>query len=254
MERLQSNMLIHGYYYKFKKNVNMDNSLELDAIIEIYKSYFQQCFDMRVDEKLKEILSSIPELCEIKNYYSIEDGSIVSLPENTIRYLCGSNGTCAGNSKEEAISQGICELLERYALKKIHCDFSYIGQFPSVSRNLYSNTYAYKLLLEIENKGYTVEVKDCTLGGKIPVLGIIIFNKNKTRYKFAIGSDLNFDICLQRCITEVFQGKNFDLTFRKSMIPINNDNIRGENCWSNKGPHNEYIKSVIDGSGAHVYE
>jgi len=58
---------------------------------------------------------------------------------------------------------------------------------------------------KIEKKGLKVIVKDCTLNGLFPVIGVLVMNMSRTKYYFAIGSDINLDICIQRCITEMFQ-------------------------------------------------
>lgn len=43
----------------------------------------------------------------------------IGVPNRLLNLLCGSNGLCAGNSKEEAVVQGLSEIFERYVRKLI---------------------------------------------------------------------------------------------------------------------------------------
>ena len=53
------------------------------------------------------------------NYVNEITKKKVSVPNRLVNLLCGSNGLCAGNSKEEAIVQGALEIFERYVYKCI---------------------------------------------------------------------------------------------------------------------------------------
>lgn len=56
------------------------------------------------------------------DYTDVKSNSIVSVPNRLVNLVCGSNGLCAGNSKAEAIVQGVSEVFERYVQKimKLH--------------------------------------------------------------------------------------------------------------------------------------
>ena len=77
-------------------------------------------------------------------------------------------------------------------------------------------------LRELKNMGFEYKIKDCSLGGKFPVVGLMLLKEN-TKYLFTVGSDLNFNIALQRCITEAFQG------LKKENIEAKMKNIN--NCY-----------------------
>lgn len=53
---------------------------------------------------------------------------------------------------------------------------------------------------------------------KFPVIGVIVEHQKLGKYCFSLGADFDFDICVERCITEIFQGKNFDIVFRQNMV------------------------------------
>ena len=73
----------------------------------------------------------------------------------------------------------------------------------------------------LKKLGFSYSIKDCSLG-KFPVVGLILFNKDKTKYLFSIGSDPDFEIALQRCISEMFQGLNME-TFEQKMKNVSID-------------------------------
>jgi ribosomal protein S12 methylthiotransferase accessory factor len=62
----------------------------------------------------------------------------------------------------------------------------------------------------IERHGYRIVVKDCTLGGCYPVLGVVIFDPTGGRYHVHLGAHPCQDIALERCLTEAFQGTSIE--------------------------------------------
>ena len=52
-------------------------------------------------------------------FYSLCDRKVYYLPREVYYPFYGSHGVCAGNSREEALVQGLSEVIERYVQKKI---------------------------------------------------------------------------------------------------------------------------------------
>ena len=65
-----------------------------------------------------------------------------------------------------------------------------------LDREIYKDLFSYKMIQEIENNGFKCYVKDCSLNGKFPVIGILVFDKSNNRYCFSLSSDLNLDIAI----------------------------------------------------------
>ena len=124
-----------------------------------------------------------------------------------LNLLCGSNGLCAGNSKEEAIVQGVSEIFERYVHKYISKDHI---KCPYIEKKEIEKYAVYQKMKCIEEHGFIWEVLDCTNGDKYPVVGLIVLERKMSRYAFVLGSDVDFEIALERCITEMLQGKTID--------------------------------------------
>ena len=170
----------------------------------------------RLTQRCKPVMEnilheSVENICDIvgKNtkidcfpYYNVFDKSVEHLPI-LVNWATSSNGLCAGNTPEEAICQGICEIFERFAGKKIYDDEV---SFPTVPVHAFKESAHYEMLQKIIDQKYHVIIKDCTLGGVFPVLALIIVNEKYDRYTYAFGSDPMAEVALQRCITEAFQG------------------------------------------------
>jgi len=59
---------------------------------------------------------------------------------------------------------------------------------------------------KLEEKGLNIIIKDFSLGKRLPVIGVIIIDKNTRKYNVKIGSDPWPIIALERCLTEIHQG------------------------------------------------
>lgn len=163
-------------------------------------------------EYIKEILNENSNLVPKEDYiylpyYSVKNEDIEYIPDILFSYLYDTNGMCAGNSKEEALIEGLSEILERYAGTKMvkekitlsEIPMSYIEKFPKV-----------KKMVDKLNKNteYYFRLVDCSFGGKYPVAGLYILEKNTGRFGFKLGAHPDYGIAMERCFTEAAQGKD----------------------------------------------
>lgn len=125
-------------------------------------------------------------------------------PIEYYRAIAGSNGLCAGNSKEEAIVQGLNEICERYVLMRLYTKQE---SLPRIALDLFEGHNIYYKLKELESK-YKVIICDCSLGEELPVIGLLLINNKDGSYAFKLGGDYNMITALERCYTEIFQGKS----------------------------------------------
>ena len=170
-------------------------------------------------------------------FENIINSNIEYLPIELIFYINGSNGLCAGNTYEEAITQGFSEIFERYVLKKIFEDNILL---PEVKKDYLKQKFPLesKLIenLESTNK-YNIIVKDCTFNNIFPVMGLIIIDIKTKKFVVNLGSDPDIRIALQRCLTEVFQG-DINLDFKSNCISFKNTSYE-----------KEFNKQLINSSG-----
>lgn len=139
-------------------------------------------------------------------YYCPTTGQMEHLPLDLVKSVYGSNGGAAGNTIEEAIVQAISEIVERnHELRVIYGNIP----VPEIPEDvLRTCTIAYKTILFLRESGYRVTVKDCSLGTKFPVVCVTIINTATGKYHTHFGAHPNFEIALQRTLTESFQGRN----------------------------------------------
>lgn len=128
------------------------------------------------------------------------------LPYALMLSCFSSNGMCAGNTVEEAVAQGLCEVIERYAARLVvtgalNPPVIPLAALPAVSSGMLD------MIKDMSGEGYTAIVKDCTLGGALPALAVIVLDEANDRFNVKFGSDPVFDVALQRCVTELYQGR-----------------------------------------------
>ena len=214
MERLQNGMLITNKFglMELKKYFPDEILIKFENLLNENDSVISNLFATRLDKTKRYKLKKrrcIP-------FYNVFDNKIDYLPIDLIRIACGTNGLCAGNTPEEALCQGIGEIFERYVLKKIYQEFL---DLPTIPLESIKNLETYSLIEDILGKGYKIMVKDCTLGGSLPVLGVVLLSENNNEYRCDFGSDPIFEVALQRCLTEVFQNINRDMLDNRQLFP-----------------------------------
>lgn len=217
MERLQSRFLIKPYFLNKIKTTRTFEDEELlpqPSFIELCKKTFSFFPAKILDAFLNSIGCNEVDYRYTLSFYNYIKKQFEPLPFKIINILTHSNGLCAGNTFSEAVSHGICEIMERYIYKKIM--LNEISPSNLKLRNIKALS-SYPLLQKIEDLGYHYSIKDCSLNGTFPVVGVLISNQQKDAAVFAIGSDVDFDIALQRCLTEIFQGIDTKEKFDKKL-------------------------------------
>ena len=160
---------------------------------------------------LEELLGENSRILEPKNkhislpYYSVKNKEIVYIPHVLVCHLCGTNGLCAGNTPEEALIEGISEILERHVSMRIIYDRVSLPEIPKQYITKYPKVNDMLEKLE-ENQGYVYKLLDCSFGGKYPVAGLFVLQKNTGRFGFKLGAHPDYGIAMERCFTEAAQG------------------------------------------------
>lgn len=147
----------------------------------------------------------------------------------------------AGNTYYEGLSQGLCEIIERYVQREFY--FNNITP-PTIPEDYIKNNYPYEFYLMklIENQSnLKIIVKDCSLGKQFPVVGIIIHDYKNNLVGIKFGADLDIKIAIQRCFTELLQGVNIS-----NIIKLSKLNFIDKN---NKEYFNNFRNIVCTGIG-----
>ncbi len=140
-------------------------------------------------------------------YCNVHTGNLSYLPVKMTAKMYMSNGMCAGNTPEEALVQGISELFERHVNQRVIREKivpptipdEYIGRFPRIAA----------MIAAIEARGSCrVIIKDCSLGRRYPVVGVVYINLADQSYFVKFGAHPLFEIAAERTLTELLQGQN----------------------------------------------
>jgi ribosomal protein S12 methylthiotransferase accessory factor len=184
-------------------------------------------------------------------YYNVSDGRVDYLPQLPIAAVCISNGMCAGNSAEEALVHGFSEICERYVASSV---FKGGLELPTIPMEDLQDLPSFQIIRAIASQGYRIVVKDCTLGGRYPVLGVVILDPRAGQSHVHFGAHPSIDIALERCLTEAFQGASIEEN--KRMTPLYWDDPRfketsdGVSYWAKWKKLVAWRDYVQTGSGA----
>lgn len=235
MERLQNRVLIypnpanHNKDYTFFPDENRQVLMK-DEISNMVKKYTP-----RAMPKMGITIEKTD--CAFLDFYHVNKNSLETVPYSFVRWVNGSNGMCAGNIPEEALIQGFNEIFERYCLQEI-----YLRKItpPSIPESEFDDTIILSSLCRMRSEyGMDFCIKDCSLGEGFPVIGLLVYNKDKSKYIMQLGADLSPEVALERCFTEIFQGHTAnDLAFDNKF----DDNAQLE-------LFNEFKRSLVYGRG-----
>ncbi|HPZ09346.1 MAG TPA: YcaO-like family protein [Candidatus Eremiobacteraeota bacterium] len=231
LERLQNQALINPYdlnpeareKFGFIYDTN-EKLLSLEEFLPLPEDFKKTCLNVmnisvyELWDKYKESVANLNKKIPFLPYYNVIEDKIDYLPYPLISSVYATNGMCGGNSPQEALIHGFCEIFERYVQAEIY--FKKLTP-PTVPREYIKENmpFQYKLIKMLEDTGsYKIIVKDCSLGRGFPVMGIIGIYKDKNKYAFKLGSDPDPGIALERCLTEYFQGRKIFHDLRTSSI------------------------------------
>lgn len=165
--------------------------------------------------ELVEDVDAIPvETLPCLPFWDACQGKECLLPYGLMFWKTYSTGMCAGNTPEESLVQGICEVMERHVARQVMDGGLCAPTIPGEQLRRCSPGLR-RMIDELENSGLKLVVKDCTMGGSLPVLAAIVINEANDRFGLDFGCDPVFDVALQRCITELYQGR-LELAFEYS--------------------------------------
>jgi YcaO-like protein with predicted kinase domain len=141
--------------------------------------------------------------------YSLIHGRSLKVPINFVTYIHASNGIAAGNTLEEALIQASCEIFERHVQINVIKPEKTV---PTINPSSINNPLIGKMIKFYQKKNVEIMIKDLSLGGLFPCIGVLFINHNLTpgrlEHKILIpGSCFNLDEGLTRCFTESMQGR-----------------------------------------------
>jgi ribosomal protein S12 methylthiotransferase accessory factor len=247
LERLQTYVVFHRKSFALRRRIEsnsapsafekrlLDSDLLLDFLWDPSEKYLQPeemadeasvmlraLFPGKSRNEIDDLIRMLVGLEEIVcvPFFDVRRRRLSLLPQDLICIMASTtNGICAGNTREEALVHGLCEVMERYATARIYEDAI---TPPEVPLELFKGTQIWERLEYLRRDcGILSVVKDCSMGEGLPVIGLLLVDQSRSRYTFRIGADPCPAIALERCLTEIYQGDpsikytNFDHLARR---------------------------------------
>lgn len=166
------------------------------------------------------------------------DQETVYIPVNLIANLYVSNGMSAGNTISEARVQALSEIFERAVKNEIIANELSLPSVPKEVLARYPKIM--EGILKLEEQGFPVLVKDASLGGRFPVMNVTLMNPRNGGVFASFGAHPNFEVALERTLTELLQGRSFE-GLNDLIPPTFNEFAVKE--------HNNIIDHFIDSTG-----
>ncbi|MFC1610407.1 30S ribosomal protein S12 methylthiotransferase accessory factor YcaO [Myxococcota bacterium] len=138
----------------------------------------------------------------------LEKKETVYFPVSILNNIYVSNGMAAGNTSTECRAQALSEILER------HVKFNVIANgicLPDVPQKVIDRfPHIQKSIAELRNHGFPIMIKDASLGGKFPVVCMLLVNPENSGCYASFGANCRFEVALERTVTELLQGRDLD--------------------------------------------
>jgi len=132
----------------------------------------------------------------------------VWFPVNIIGNLYDCNGMAAGNTIWEARVQALSEIFERHIKNTIISSGISLPLIPESEIAKHPRVKA--SIRALRNRGYTIEVRDASLGGKFPLVNVNLINPDDGGCYASFGSHPKFAMALERAVTQMLQGRELD--------------------------------------------
>lgn len=134
------------------------------------------------------------------------DEQTVYIPMNIVGNLYVSNGMSAGNTRNEARVQGLSEVFERHIKNRIIAESISLPEIPQAVMQRYPGVV--EAIAKLEAEGFPIFAYDGSLGGKYPVICVVLFNPENGTCFASFGAHPDFGVALERTVTELLQGRS----------------------------------------------
>ncbi len=151
-----------------------------------------------------DILSSIP-MEWVEGHSLLNDGPVM-VPWSWFWPINEYNGSAAGNTREEAAVQALCEVIERHVCSEL----SY-GELrtPTIDLDSITHPMGRELVEKFRSRGIRLVLKDFTLGMGVPTVGAIAWDPTtfpeRSEIVYTAGTAPSPERAAIRAITEVAQ-------------------------------------------------
>ena len=155
-------------------------------------------------DKAQEVFSGLP--LKWTRAYNMTRQEEVLIPFNWFFAINEYNGPSAGNCVEEALSQGICEIVERHVSSVVSREKLRV---PAINMNSVTDPLVLEMIGKYKKVGVRLFVSDFSLDTGIPSIGVLAYDPstfpNRSEIVWTAGTTPNPQKALSRALTEVAQ-------------------------------------------------
>jgi len=195
-------------FFSFCKNPNhffFDTYLNVkDRAIPfemIAQSVHDDSEDLEISEKIFETLS-----LKWTKAFNLTQNKAVLIPFDWFFMINEFNGPSAGNCVEEALSQGICEIIERHVSSIVSQNRLKV---PLINPASITDSLVLEMLGKYQNAGINLYLSDFTLDTGIPTVGAMAYDPSTfpktSEIVWTAGTTPDPQKALSRALTEVAQ-------------------------------------------------
>ncbi len=152
----------------------------------------------------KKIFENLP--LKWTSAFNLTQNKEVLIPFDWFFAINEFNGASVGNCTEEAISQGICEVVERHVSSIISQNRLKV---PAINANSATEPLIVEMIQKYKNAGIKFYISDFSLGMGIPSVGILAYDPStfpeKSEIVWTAGTTPDPQKALSRALTEVAQ-------------------------------------------------
>ncbi len=155
-------------------------------------------------DKAQEVFSRLP--LKWTWGYNLTRQEEVLIPFDWFFAINEYNGPSAGNCVEEALSQGICEIVERHVSSIVSRNKI---TTPAISMNSITDPVVLEMIAKYEKIGVRLFISDFSLDTGIPSVGVLAYDPStfpeRSEIVWTAGTTPNPQKALSRALTEVAQ-------------------------------------------------
>jgi ribosomal protein S12 methylthiotransferase accessory factor len=190
--RSQKNFLVEKY-----RNLK-DRALPFESIA---LSVHDNADDL---DQAREVFSNIP--LKWTRAYNLTRQEEVLIPFDWFFAINEHNGPSAGNCVEEALSQGICEIVERHVSSIVSCNKL---KPAAINTDSIADPIVLEMMAKYDKTGVRLFISDFSLDTGIPSVGVLGYDPStfpeRSEIVWTAGTTPNAQKALSRALTEVAQ-------------------------------------------------
>jgi ribosomal protein S12 methylthiotransferase accessory factor len=154
--------------------------------------------------RVKPIFDNLP--LQWTKGYNLSKKEDVMIPFDWFYMINEFNGPCAGNCTEEALSQGICELVERHTSSMVSHEALNV---PGINLNSFKDPLVIKMLDNFKKEGIKVYASDFSLDTGISTIGLLAWDPSTfgdmSEIVWTAGTSPDPEKAMSRALTETAQ-------------------------------------------------